>query len=150
MSLLMEIMVAIGDSLSDLASSDNGGDGHNANDEETEQGQLSEDDGPGWVMGTITKTVQLHMERFRQQEKKVEELTQPGSQEAAYYLREIDGKHGTSGLWVPAVFGAHRIDDAASLAATTIGELVECLDSLPGIAQMPPGTSRPGSSHIKL
>jgi len=51
-------MVAIRDSLSDLASSDNGEDGEDEDDEETEQGQLREDDEPGWVMGTIMKTVE--------------------------------------------------------------------------------------------
>jgi len=50
-----EMMVTIGDSLSDLAPSDNGEDGEDEDDEGTEQGQLSEDDEPGWVMGTITK-----------------------------------------------------------------------------------------------
>jgi hypothetical protein len=38
-----ETMAAIGDSLSDLASSDDGEDGEHE-DEETEQGKLSEDD----------------------------------------------------------------------------------------------------------
>jgi len=51
-----EMMAAIGDSLSDLASSNNGEDGEDE-DEETEQGKLSEDDQPSWVMGTISKTV---------------------------------------------------------------------------------------------
>jgi len=53
-----EMLVAIGDSLSDLASSDDGEDGEDKDDEETVQGKLSDDDEPGWVMGTITKTVQ--------------------------------------------------------------------------------------------
>jgi len=52
-----EMLVAIGDSLSDLASSDDGEDGEDEDDEETEQGKLSDNDEPGWVMGTITKTV---------------------------------------------------------------------------------------------
>ena len=60
-----EMLVAIGDSLSDLASSDNGEDAEDENDEETEQGKLSEDYEPGWVMGTITKPVQQRMERVR-------------------------------------------------------------------------------------
>jgi len=60
---LEEMLNAIGDSLSDLASSDNEEDGKD--DEDTEQGKLNEDDEPGWVMGTITKTVQQRMERFR-------------------------------------------------------------------------------------
>jgi hypothetical protein len=73
-----EMLVAIGDSLSDLASSDDGEDGQEEEDEETEQGNLSEDDEPGWVMGTITKTVQQRMERFWQKQMKLDELTQPG------------------------------------------------------------------------
>jgi hypothetical protein len=51
-----EMMAAIGDSLSDLASSKNGEDGEDE-DDETELGNLSEDDDPGWVMGTIAKSV---------------------------------------------------------------------------------------------
>jgi hypothetical protein len=53
-----EMLAAIGDSLSDLASSNDGEDGEDEDDEDTEQGKLSEDDEPGWVMGTITKMVQ--------------------------------------------------------------------------------------------
>jgi len=59
-----EMLVAIGESLGDLASSDDGEDGEDEDEEETEQGKLSEDDEPGWVMGTITNTVQQRMERF--------------------------------------------------------------------------------------
>ena len=84
------MLVAIGDSLSDLASSDDGEDGEDDDDEETEQGKLSEDDEPGWVMGTITKTVQQRMERFRQKPMKLDELTQPGWEDAADYFRERD------------------------------------------------------------
>jgi hypothetical protein len=72
------MLVAIGDSLSDLASPDDGEDGEDENDEETEQGKLSEDDEPGWVMGTITKTVQQCLERFRHKQMKLDELIQPG------------------------------------------------------------------------
>jgi len=79
------MMAAIGDSLSDLVSSDNGEDGED-DDQETEQGKLSEDDEPGWVMGTITRTVQQRMESFRQKKMKLDELTQPGWQDAADYL----------------------------------------------------------------
>ena len=56
--LFEEMMVATGDSLSDLASSDDGEDGEHEDNEESEQGKLSEDDEPGWVMGTISQTVQ--------------------------------------------------------------------------------------------
>jgi len=78
-----EMLVAIGDSLSDLACSDNGEDGGDEDDEETVQGNLSEDDEPGWVMGTITKTVQQRMERFRQKQTMLDELTQLGWEDAA-------------------------------------------------------------------
>ena len=60
-----QMMVAIGDCLSDLACSNHGEDVDDEDDEETEQGQLSEDDKPGWVMGTITKMGQQRMETFR-------------------------------------------------------------------------------------
>ena len=39
---------------------------------------LTEDDKPGWVMGTITKMTQQRMERIRQKAMKVDELAQPG------------------------------------------------------------------------
>jgi hypothetical protein len=51
------MMVAIGNSLSDLASSNEGEEVEDEDDEETEQGKLSEDDEPGSVMGTISKMV---------------------------------------------------------------------------------------------
>jgi hypothetical protein len=58
------MMVAIGDSLSDLASSDDGEDEEVEDDEKTEQVELSKDDEPDWVMGTIIKMVHQHMKRF--------------------------------------------------------------------------------------
>ena len=72
-----EMIVAIGDSLSDIASSNDGVDGEDEDDEETEQSQLSEDDEPSWVMGTITKTVQQRNERFQQKLMNLDELTEP-------------------------------------------------------------------------
>jgi hypothetical protein len=87
-----EMLDAIGDSLSDLASSDDGEDGEEEDDEVTEQGNLSEDDEPGWVMGTITKTVQQRMERFPQKQMKLDELTLPGWEDAADYFSERDKK----------------------------------------------------------
>jgi len=51
-------IVASGESLSNLASSDNEEDGEDEYDEDTELGMLSEDDKPSWVMGTLCKMVQ--------------------------------------------------------------------------------------------
>jgi len=144
-----EMLVAIGDSLSDLASSDNGEDGEVADVEETEQGNLSEDDEPGWVMGTITKTVQQCMERFQQKQMKLDELTQPGWEDSTDYFREQDKKYGTTELRVPAVVQPQTNDDAPPPLPATFGELMESIDIVPGISQRPQGTSRPGSSHIR-
>jgi len=83
-----EMLVAIGDNLSNLACSDHGEEGEEEDDEETKQGKLSEDDEPSWVMCTITKMVQQRMERFRQKQMKLDELTQLGWEDAADFFRE--------------------------------------------------------------
>jgi len=145
-----EMLVTMGDSLSDLASSNDGEDGEDEEDEETEQGKLSEDGEPGWVMGTITKTVQQRMERFRLKQIKLDELTSLGWEDAAYYFRERDKKYGTSELRVPVVIQQQTDDDAAAPAQTIFGDLTQCHGIVPGISQMPQCTSRPGRSHIRL
>jgi len=127
-----EMLIAIRDSLSDLASSDDGEDGEDEDVEETKQGKLSEDDEPGWVMGTITKTVQQRMDRFRQKQIKFDELTQPGWKNAADYLCERDKKYGTSKLRVLAVVQQRTNDDAWPHPPTTFAELMESLDIVPG------------------
>jgi len=60
-----EMLVAITDRLSDIASFDHGEDGEAAGDEETGQGKLGKDDKPDWVMGTITTMVEQSMDSFR-------------------------------------------------------------------------------------
>jgi hypothetical protein len=111
-----ETMVAIGDGLSDLASSDNGADGENEDVEDKEQGKLSENNEPGWVMGTMTKTEQQYMERFRQKQMKLDEITQPGWEDAPDYCCERDKKYSTSKMIVPAVVQPQTDDDAAASA----------------------------------
>jgi len=129
-----EMQVAMGYSLSDLACSDDGEAGEDEDDEETEQGKLSEDDKAGWVMGTITKTVQQRMERFRQKQMKLDELTQPGLEDAADFFRERDKKYGTCELRVPAVVQPQTNDDSQAPPPTTFGELMESVDIVPGIS----------------
>jgi len=145
-----EMMVATRDTLSDLASSDDGEDGEDGEDEETEQGKLSEDDEPSWVMHTISKSVQQHMERFRQKQIWLDKVTQPGWEEEADHFRERDKMYCTSQLRVRAVVKLWTDDDAAAPAQTTYGEVMECIDIVPRISQMLQGTSRPGSGHIGL
>jgi len=81
------------------------------------------------------------MERFRQKQMKLDKLTQLGWEDTAVYFCERDKKYGTSELRVPAVVQPQRDDDAASPAPATFGELIECLDIVPGISQMPQGTT---------
>jgi hypothetical protein len=72
-----EMLNDIGDSLSDLPSSNDEEDGEDEDDDEkdTGHGKLSEDDEPGWVTGTISNTVQHRMARFRQMQLSLDELT---------------------------------------------------------------------------
>jgi hypothetical protein len=145
-----EMLVAIGDSLSDLASSDHGEDGEDEDDEGTELDKLSDDDEPGWVMGTITKTVQQRLKRFPQKQMKPDELSQPGWEDAADYCHERDKKYGTSEFRVPSVGQLPMNDDAPAPPPTTFGELKESLDIVPRISHRPQGTSRPECGHIRL
>jgi len=62
---LDRMLNAIGDSLSDLARSNNEANTYDEQEnEDTEQGKLSEHDEPGWVMGTVSKMVQRRMQMF--------------------------------------------------------------------------------------
>jgi hypothetical protein len=91
-----EMIRAIGDSLSDLAYSNNREDGEDDNVEETEQGKQSEDNEPRWVMSTINKTVQQCITLCRHIQMEIDKLTQPGWVDAADYFHERDKKCSTS------------------------------------------------------
>jgi len=146
-----EMLNAIGDSLSNLASSDNEEDAEDEEeDDDTEQGKLSEDDEPGWVMGTISKSVQHRMERFWPKQMKLDELTHPGWGDTADYFCERDKKYGTSEWKVPAILKSQTDHVAVAPSQTTFGELLETLDIVPGILPMPRCTSRPGSSDMRV
>jgi len=143
---------AIGDSLNDLASSDDEEDGEDEDDDEedTGHGKLSEDDEPGWVMGTFSKTVQHRMESFRQKQLRLDELTHPGWGNVADYFRERDTKYGTTELKIPAVGKPQEDSTAATRSLTTFGELMHALDIVPGQSQMPQVTSQQGTSQMRL
>jgi hypothetical protein len=85
---------AIGDSVRDLGSSDEEqvGEDEEDDEEDTELGKLSNDDEPGWVVGTMSKTVQHRMDSFRQTQMRLDKLIQPGWGDAAKYFRERDVK----------------------------------------------------------
>ena len=118
-----DMLNAIGDSLSDLASSKDEKDGEDEDDgeDDTELRKPSEDDEPGWVMGTISKMVQDCMESFQQKQMRLDELTQPGWGDAANYFRERDMKYGTTELKVLAVVNPQTDMTAATPSPTTFG-----------------------------
>ena len=129
-----EMLNAIGDSLSDLASSYDQGDAEDEEeDDDPEQGMMSEDDEPGWVTGTISKTVKRPMERFWQRRMKLDELTQPRWGVATDHFRERDTRYGTSGLNIPVLRESQKDHVAAKPPRITFGELFGTLDIVPGI-----------------
>jgi hypothetical protein len=120
---------AIGDSLSDLASSDVEEERKDKEDEEhTELGKLSEDDEPGWVIGKISKTEQYCMESFRQKQMRHDRLTHRGWCDSADYFRERDMKNGMAELMVPAVVKLQTDLTVATPLPTTFGELMQTLN----------------------
>jgi len=133
-----EMLNAIGNSLSDLASSDNVEDGAEEDDDEKdpEVGKLSGDDEPGWVMGTISKSVQHGMECFRQMQMKIEELTQPRRGEVANYLRDRHKKYEMTDMMVPAVIQLQKQDDGASSSRSTFGDSMQTLHTVPRKSEM--------------
>jgi hypothetical protein len=101
-------------------------------------------------MWTITKTLKQRMERFWLKQMKLDELRQPGWEDLADYVRQSDKEYSTSELKVPDVAQLQTDDDAAATAPRTFGGLMECPDIVPGISQIPHGTSGPGSIHIRI
>jgi len=138
---------AVGDSLSDLSGSDdedNGGD-----DDDTEQSELSEDDEPGGVMGTISKRVQKHIERFWQMQMELDQLTHLGWWDAASYIRESEEELSTTELKVSAKVKPHAHKNKATPERSTFGELMVAADIIPGISLKLQAMSRLGSCHMR-
>jgi len=150
--LLGKMVYAIGDSLSDLATSDDEEDReHEADDEEfTMLSNLREDDEPGREMGTISKTQQLWMERFRHKHNRLDELTQPGWEDAADYFCDRDMKNGTAELRVPAVVNPPTDKTEAIPSPATFRELMQTVDIVPGQSLMPQWTSPPRFGQTRL
>jgi hypothetical protein len=75
-----EMSNAVGDSLSDLARSQDEEDGEDEDNDEqyTGHGKLSQDDEPGWLMGTICTMVPHRMESIWQKQMRLDEVTQLG------------------------------------------------------------------------
>jgi hypothetical protein len=138
-----EMLNAIGDRMRNLASFKNEQDGKDEEDgeEDTEHSKLSHDGEPGWVMGTISKTVQHHMESFCQRQMTIDVLTQPGWGDAANDVHERDMMYVTAELKVQAVVKLQMDTSAATPSPTTIGEYMQTVHIVREKLQMPAVTS---------
>jgi hypothetical protein len=119
-----EMLNTMGGSLSNIASSDDEQDGEDKEDDEevTRLGKLSDDDEPGWVMGTVSKMVRHHMESFQQMQMRLNDLTQSAWRDAANYICKNNMNDGTAALNVPAVVKPQIHMTAAIASVTTAGE----------------------------
>jgi len=90
------------------------------------------------------------MEWSRQKQMRVDELTEPGCEEVADYIHQRYWNYRNSKVKELAVVQPQTNDDAAALATSKFGELMECHDIDQGILQMPQRTFRPGCSHISI
>ena len=106
---------------------------------------MSKEDEADWVMGTITKTVQQRMEKFRQKEMKLDKLTQPGWEDAADYFCEQDKKYGTTKLRVAAIVQPQTNNDAPAPPLV----LATGPANLPAVRVWTPKTGWVGSKTIQ-
>jgi len=148
---LEDMFQAIADSLSNLSGSDDEevGEDEADDEEDTELSKLGKDDGHGWVMGTISKTVQQCMKCFLQQQMNVDKLTKPGCGDMAHHFSQRDMKYGTAKLIVPAVIKPQTGTTVATPPPTRFGELMQTLDMVYEQSHMPPGTSPPRSNQTE-
>jgi hypothetical protein len=134
-----EMLNTIGDRLRDLASCDDKQDRDDKEDDEedSELGKLGDDDEPGWVRGTLSKTVQLRRDCFWQTKMRLVELPHPGWGDVSNHIRERDMTYGTGELKVLVVV-KRQIDTTATTAfRTTAGEHMETLDIIQEQSEMP-------------
>ena len=90
------------------------------------------------------------MQSFRQKQRSLDQLTQPGWGDAADYFRERDMKYETTELKIGACRTPQTDSTAATPSLTTFGEHMQALDLVPGQSEMPQVTSRQGSSQMML
>jgi len=135
------MIIAIRDSLSNLASSHNEEAVDDDDEEDTALGKLSEDAKPSWVLGTISTLLLQHMEKSHQKQIKLDECTQPGWGDTVHYFCETDIKFRTTESKVFTVFDPEMEKVVAVPTPTTNSERMESHDIVPGKSQIPPGTS---------
>jgi hypothetical protein len=150
--IFVEKINAIGDSLSDVASSDDEEDKEDEDDdgEDTQHGKLNKNNKPGWVMGTISKMEPHHMESFPQKQMRLDELTQPGWGDLAGSFLVGNMKYGMTELKGLTVEKTQTDSTAVTPYPTTFGELLHSLDRDPSQSQMEQVKSQQEISQLML
>jgi len=87
---------------------------------------------------------------FWQQLMRLEELMQPGWGDVVDNFSQSDMNYRMAELMVAAVVKPQTQSTAATPSPTTFEELMQTLDTIPGLLQMPHGTSRQGSGQMRL
>jgi len=121
------------DSLCDLFCSDDVEDGDDVEDDKdnTELGKLTKGVTSSWMIHTISKMVQYRVGGFRQQQLRLDELTQPRWRDEDDYFIESDIKYGMVELKVPAAVKDHTDMTVATPSPTISGEPMGTLDIVP-------------------
>ena len=118
--------------------------------ENPDLGKLSEDDKPGWVIGTISKILQHCMKCFRQKHMMLDELTHPEWGDVAEYFPETRMKYRMAKLEILAVVKPQTDMTAATPPPTTFGEIMLTFHIIPVQSQLPLRTSWSGSCEERL
>jgi len=101
-------------------------------------------------MGTLSKTVQPHMESVQQKPMRHDEFTQRGWQDTADFISDRNMWYVTAELMVPVVVEPQTHTTAATPSRTSFRELLQTLDIVPRQSRSPNGSSRPGRSQIRM
>lgn len=147
-----EILIAIEACLSNLAILDDKEDVDVKADDRngSELGKLSENDEPGWVMGTLSKEVPQSMETYLVMEIWHDELTQLRWWDMADYFPYRDMKCWMAALKLLPIVISLADKVAATPGTTKFVKLIVTVDNVPGKSQMLDGHPHQGCSHTML
>jgi hypothetical protein len=143
------MMEAIRDSVDDVTTSDEEDDHYDniSDGQDYDDAKLSDDDAPGWVVGTINKSVQERLETVPMKRIKLQELTTLAWAEAEADFTIRNRKYGTTKLKILTVV---TLNTTINTANTSIfGHFRDALNRVPvtksPMAQPP---SSPIGSHL--
>lgn len=103
-----------------------------ADEDDTELGNLSNEDKPSIVIGTNSTTVQYLMVTFWQWQIRLVKFTAPAWGDVAHYFGDSEMKYGTAKLMILAVVKLQPNMTAVAPSPTTVGKLMQNLAIIPG------------------